>query len=280
MRMFRPGGESSRNLWQRHLVCMSARPFTEPEYLTLSQHFASAHRTRDRLLLILGCATGYRIQELLSLTVGQVWDGADVVREITVARKDLKGGRGKIRTGCQRPQGAPFRGSAGCRAGPPDGDRPWRDRPVSVRHRPEPRRRHEPLPSLPGTGGRLHRFRDRYDPRFDAQLEEDLRRPLLRRIRLRPHQNPARRPPILADHDRPLSGNGHRRPGPPGPYPCRLSPSLHTRHAPLRVYWCLESTRLRYVAGTRDSARLETAGSWGSRATWMPSCRPHRKSRG
>lgn len=92
--MFRPGGESSRNLWQRHLVCMSARPFTEPEYLTLSQHFASAHRTRDRLLLILGCATGYRIQELLSLTVGQVWDGADVVREITVARKDLKGGRG------------------------------------------------------------------------------------------------------------------------------------------------------------------------------------------
>jgi len=73
---------------------MSARPFTEPEYILLSQYFASAHRTRDRLLLVLGCATGYRIQELLSLTVGQVWDGADVVHEVTVARKDLKGGRG------------------------------------------------------------------------------------------------------------------------------------------------------------------------------------------
>ncbi len=73
---------------------MSARPFTEPEYLLLSQHFAAARRTRDRLLLVLGCATGYRIQELLSLTVGQVWDGADVVKEITVARRDLKGGRG------------------------------------------------------------------------------------------------------------------------------------------------------------------------------------------
>jgi integrase len=87
---------------------MSARPFTEPEYLTLSQHFASAHRTRDRLLLILGCATGYRIQELLSLTVGQVWDGADVVREITVARKDLKGGRGKNTYGLSKAAGCPF----------------------------------------------------------------------------------------------------------------------------------------------------------------------------
>ena len=49
---------------------MPARPFTEPEYLLLSNHFAASHRTRDRLLLVLGCATGYRIQELLSLTVG------------------------------------------------------------------------------------------------------------------------------------------------------------------------------------------------------------------
>jgi len=72
---------------------MSARPFTDPEYLLLSQHFA-ALRTRDRLLLVLGCATGYRIQELLSLTVGQVWDGDDVVKEVTLARRDLKGGRG------------------------------------------------------------------------------------------------------------------------------------------------------------------------------------------
>jgi integrase len=31
------------------------------------------------------------------LTVGQVWDGADIVREITIARRDLKGGKGAYR---------------------------------------------------------------------------------------------------------------------------------------------------------------------------------------
>jgi len=73
---------------------MSARPFTEQEYLALSHHFASQNRTRDRALLVLGCGTGYRIQELLGLTVSQVWDGTDVPHEITIARRDLKGGKG------------------------------------------------------------------------------------------------------------------------------------------------------------------------------------------
>ena len=73
---------------------MSARPFTEVEYSTLSQYFSDQKRTRDRLLLVLGCATGFRIQELTSLTVSQVWDGSAVTKEITVARRDLKGGQG------------------------------------------------------------------------------------------------------------------------------------------------------------------------------------------
>jgi integrase len=33
----------------------------------------------------------------LSLTRAQVWDGADVTREVTVERRDLKGGRGARR---------------------------------------------------------------------------------------------------------------------------------------------------------------------------------------
>ena len=73
---------------------MSARPFTEAEYSTLSRYFADQKRTRDRLLLVLGCATGFRIQELTSLTVGQVWDGLAVAKEITISRRELKGGRG------------------------------------------------------------------------------------------------------------------------------------------------------------------------------------------
>ncbi len=52
---------------------MSARLFNESEYATLCAHFLSAGQTRDRLILVLGCGTGFRIQELLSITVGQVW---------------------------------------------------------------------------------------------------------------------------------------------------------------------------------------------------------------
>ena len=47
--------------------------------------------------MVLGCVTGFRIQELLSITVSQVWDGFDVVREVAVSRRDLKGGRGLYR---------------------------------------------------------------------------------------------------------------------------------------------------------------------------------------
>ena len=54
----------------------------------------AAGRLRDRLLLVLGCGTGYRITELLSLTVGQVWDGETARTEVLVARRNMKGGAG------------------------------------------------------------------------------------------------------------------------------------------------------------------------------------------
>ncbi len=73
---------------------MSARPFTEPEYTTLLAHFRARRMTRNAALLVVGCACGYRIEELLSITVGQVWSGTEVVREITIARRFLKGGQG------------------------------------------------------------------------------------------------------------------------------------------------------------------------------------------
>lgn len=76
---------------------MSARPFTEPEYLTLMSYFGSRNRTRDAALLALGCGTGFRIQELLSVTVGHVWNGEMVAHEIILARRDLKGGKGAYR---------------------------------------------------------------------------------------------------------------------------------------------------------------------------------------
>lgn len=74
---------------------MSARPFSEGEYATLNRYFAGAGRTRDRLMLVLGCASGLRITELLGLRWSDVWGGQDVVSEIYVARSRLKGGRGE-----------------------------------------------------------------------------------------------------------------------------------------------------------------------------------------
>jgi integrase len=73
---------------------MSARPFTDSEFSFLTSHFSSAGKTRDVLILKLGCGTGYRISELLALRVRDVWTGTEGAHEITIARRNLKGGRG------------------------------------------------------------------------------------------------------------------------------------------------------------------------------------------
>jgi integrase len=73
---------------------MSARPFSEAEYAQLVAYFTARRDTRNKLLLVLGCGTGFRIQELASITVGHAWTGSEVAREITLARRVLKGGAG------------------------------------------------------------------------------------------------------------------------------------------------------------------------------------------
>ncbi len=74
---------------------MPARPFTAAEIPILETHLLAHGRHRDRMLLIAGTQVGYRITELLTWTVGQVLspDGS-IVREVTVTRADLKGGKG------------------------------------------------------------------------------------------------------------------------------------------------------------------------------------------
>lgn len=74
---------------------MPARPFTPTEITLLESHLLQHGRYRDRMLIIAGTQVGYRITELLTWTVGQVLgpDG-DIVREVTVTRADLKGGKG------------------------------------------------------------------------------------------------------------------------------------------------------------------------------------------
>lgn len=76
---------------------MSARAFTRAEYAAIVEYLERKGRARDRLLIIMGCSTGYRISELLTLRCKTVWSGTDVVAEIFVPRRDLKHGRGPRR---------------------------------------------------------------------------------------------------------------------------------------------------------------------------------------
>lgn len=74
---------------------MTTRPFTPAELLALDQALAAGGKHRDRLFLILAVSTGFRVSELLTLTVGQLLDArGDIARDLTISRRWLKGGRG------------------------------------------------------------------------------------------------------------------------------------------------------------------------------------------
>lgn len=55
---------------------------------------AALDRRRDQVLFLFGRLTGFRITELLSIRVGDIWDLAGVRSEITLSRNRLKGGHG------------------------------------------------------------------------------------------------------------------------------------------------------------------------------------------
>jgi integrase len=69
------------------------RPLTEAEVALISQSFGGTYAARDRALFIVGVKTGFRIAELLSLQVGDVWQYGRIVDQITVERRHMKGGK-------------------------------------------------------------------------------------------------------------------------------------------------------------------------------------------
>lgn len=70
------------------------RPLTDQE---VSQVLEKLTNSRDRLLFILGIKTGFRISEMLSLKIGDVYVGGKAVPVIKVTRSLMKGGAGKQR---------------------------------------------------------------------------------------------------------------------------------------------------------------------------------------
>jgi integrase len=74
---------------------VTTRALQPHEVALIEVSLARAGRYRDRLMLLLMVSTGYRISELLTLRVGQLTTPeGQVVREVSVARRNLKGGRG------------------------------------------------------------------------------------------------------------------------------------------------------------------------------------------
>src|SRR5687768_14240032 len=66
------------------------RPLTDEEVKLISQSFSGTFAKRNRALFVVGVRSGFRISELLSLTVGDVQQHGKIVDHVTVARRHMK----------------------------------------------------------------------------------------------------------------------------------------------------------------------------------------------
>ena len=66
------------------------RPLTDPEIEETLASFGGRYAKRDRALFLLGVKTGFRISELLSLTVGAVFQHGRMVERVSVSRRNMK----------------------------------------------------------------------------------------------------------------------------------------------------------------------------------------------
>lgn len=66
------------------------RPLTDEEIKKVSATFLGASKARDFALFILGIKSGFRISELLSLTIKDVFQGGQIQDRIYVQRRNMK----------------------------------------------------------------------------------------------------------------------------------------------------------------------------------------------
>jgi integrase/recombinase XerD len=66
------------------------RPFTPDEVEDMLSAFRGKFRIRDRALFLLGIKSGFRISELLSLRVGDVYNGDRIIDRVYVQRASMK----------------------------------------------------------------------------------------------------------------------------------------------------------------------------------------------
>lgn len=69
------------------------RPLTIEEQKEIRASFYGRHATRNKLLFTLGIHTGFRISELLSIRVKDVWNGSGPRESVQVRRANMKAKR-------------------------------------------------------------------------------------------------------------------------------------------------------------------------------------------
>jgi site-specific recombinase XerD len=68
-----------------------ARPLSNDEILLVADHFTGTYATRNRSLFMLGVSVGGRISELLALTIGDVWQNHQPVKDLLFQKDIVKG---------------------------------------------------------------------------------------------------------------------------------------------------------------------------------------------
>lgn len=70
---------------------LGSRPLTEKEIQDILNNITGIHAIRDKCLFMLGLKTGFRISELLSIKIGDIYQHGMVTDTVTVQRKNMKG---------------------------------------------------------------------------------------------------------------------------------------------------------------------------------------------
>lgn len=68
-----------------------ARPLSNDEILLVSEQFTGTYATRNRSLFMLGVSVGGRISELLALTIGDVYQNGQPVKDLLFQKDVVKG---------------------------------------------------------------------------------------------------------------------------------------------------------------------------------------------
>jgi excisionase family DNA binding protein len=68
-----------------------SRPLTDEEITRIAQSFMGTHALRNRALFLTGVRTGFRISELLSLHVIDVYRNGETIPSVMVAKRYTKG---------------------------------------------------------------------------------------------------------------------------------------------------------------------------------------------